>query len=91
MVWNWIDAANMTNGKSMPDVRCYRDLMHAESETMGYANNEAVYIREDVASGNNDFLTKVALEEVSHYVTGAHDRSRDIQQFLIDVIVGIAE
>lgn len=90
-VWAWFQVAGMTNGKDQPDVRCYKDLMNAESDTVGYADEEAVYYRDDIASGSNDLLTKTAVEEVTHYITGSGDSSRDIQQFLIDMIVGVCD
>jgi len=33
---------------------------------------------------------KVALEELSHFVTGATDNSRDFQNYLLDVAVKLA-
>ncbi len=89
-VWGWIVSLGMANGKEMPKVACFRDLTNAEADAMGYYKNGTVYLREDIASGGNKYLLKTALEEVAHHVTGAGDNSRDIQNFLIDMIVEIA-
>ena len=86
-VWLWLERLSMTNGKSRPGVHCFRDLMNAGSETFGYYENGAVYIREDQGG---KYLLKVALEECVHYVTGATDNSRDFQNFLIDMAVELA-
>lgn len=82
IVWDWVQT-----DKPMPQVKCFREIMKAECETLGFAKEDIVYIREDIASDVNDFLLKVALEEVVHYVTGATDRSRDFQNYLIDMVV----
>lgn len=89
--WGWIACLGMTNGREFPDIACYRDLTNAEADTMGYYENNTVFIREDIATGENKYLVKVALEECVHHVTGAGDSSRDIQSFLIDMIVEVAE
>jgi hypothetical protein len=90
-VWAWIEALGMTKGKNMPKVMGYRELMDAESETMGYwEGGDTVFLREDISTACNKFTLKVALEEVAHYVTGATDNSRDLQQFLFDAVVELA-
>ena len=89
-VWSWVVALGLTNGREMPEVECYRALTNAEENTMGYYIDGVVHIREDIASGANKYLLKTALEEVAHHVTQAGDSSRDIQNFLIDMIVEIA-
>lgn len=89
-VWSWVVSLGMAGGREMPDVACYRDLTNAEADTMGYYRDGTVYIREDIASGENKYLLKTALEEVVHHVTQAGDGSRDIQNFLIDMVIEIA-
>jgi len=89
--WGWIVALGMTNWREFPEIACFRDLTNAEIDRMGYYENGTIFIREDIASGDNKYLTKTALEECVHHVTGADDNSRDIQNFLIDMIVEVAE
>jgi hypothetical protein len=91
-VWAWLEALGMTKGKDKPVVRGYRELMDAESGTMGFWKEGtcAVCLREDISTAVNEFTLKVALEEVTHYVTGSTDCSRDFQQFLIDGFVRLA-
>lgn len=89
-VWGWITCLGMSGGKEMPKVACYRDLTNAEADQMGFYKDDTVHIREDIASGDNKYLTKTALEECVHHVTGAGDNSRDIQNFLVDMVVEIA-
>jgi hypothetical protein len=89
-VWSWVVSLGMTGGRELPDVACYRELTNAEADTMGYYRDGTVHIREDIASGENKYLLKTALEEVVHHVTQAGDGSRDIQNFLIDMVIEIA-
>lgn len=46
-----------------------------------------VFINADLSGGVSNRLLKVALEEVTHYVTGATDNSRDFQDYLLDLAV----
>jgi len=87
--WSWLVSLDMTNNREIPTVECYRELTNAEADVMGYYDG-VVHIREDIASGDNKYLLKTAFEEVVHHVTKAGDSSRDIQNFLIDMIVEIA-
>jgi hypothetical protein len=90
--WEWIELADLTQGKSKPKVKCFREIMDAESDCMGFFRfgGHTVYIREDIASdGVNKFLLKVAVEEITHYITGSGDMSRDFQSLLLDVIVEV--
>ncbi|MHC4702644.1 MAG: hypothetical protein ACYTFQ_18940 [Planctomycetota bacterium] len=89
-VWEWIELTNLTQGKSKPSVKCFRDITDAEGDCMGYFKHggTTVYLREDIASeGVNKYLLKTALEECAHYVTGSTDLSRDFQNYFMDMIV----
>jgi len=88
--WSWVVSLGMTNDRKIPEVKCFRELTNAEADSMGYYQDGVIFIREDIASGDNKFLLKTAFEEVVHHVTQAGDSSRDIQNFLIDMVVEIA-
>jgi len=77
-VWDWIALVGLTNGKSKPPVRMFKTIMQAGSETLGYyqPKDKTVYIGVDYPSN-----TKVMLEELAHYITGANDCTRDFQDF----------
>lgn len=89
-VWSWLVSLGMTSNREIPVVECYRELTNAEADTFGYYYDGVVHIREDVASGDNKLLLKTVFEEVVHHVTQAGDNSRDVQNFLIDMVVEIA-
>lgn len=86
-VWGWIVAHNMTNGVEKPAVGCYRDVMNAGSRTLGYCDDEGVYLEQSHASGVTKMVLKTALEECAHWVTKATDNSRDFQDFLLQLLV----
>lgn len=85
-VWSWCEATQMTGGKEKPEVRCFRQLMDGEGETLGFytPGSPAVNIREDL---DGKIALKTAIEEVAHYITGSTDCSRDFQNFAFDMIV----
>lgn len=89
-VWSWLESFKMTRGMNPPQIACFNDVTDAEIDVMGYYENGTVFIRADIASGENDYLLKTALEECVHYVTGSGDNSRDIQNYLIDLVVALA-
>ena len=91
IVWSWLQEINMTQGKTKPRVACFRDIMHAGSEVMGYYRDGMVYFKDDIATAVNKYLLQTALEEVAHYVTGATDMSRDLQNFLVQCIVELKD
>ena len=88
-VWDWLDEINMTRGKQRPLVACFQDCMEGGVETMGYYANGAVYLKEDIATSGHKYLLRTVLEEVSHYLSGAADASRDFQSFLIQTIIAM--
>jgi hypothetical protein len=87
VVWRWIEAVGLTNGKEKPLVGCYQDVMNAGSRELGFADETGVYLALDHAGSINKMVLKMALEECAHWVTGATDNSRDFQDFLLRVIV----
>ncbi len=65
----------------------------------GFYRDGLVFINSDLAGsasltnereGLSNRLLKVALEEVSHHVTGSTDTSRDFQDYLLDLAVKLA-
>ena len=85
-VWGWCEVAEMTGGKTKPEVKCFRQLMDGEGESLGYyqLGTHEVHIREDLAG---KIALKTAIEEVAHYITGSTDCSRDFQNYAFDMIV----
>ena len=99
LVWDWLEAVGLTNGKAKPPVRCFTSILDGGTMLNGYYRDGTVFINSDLAGGSSAFagpqalpdrLVKVALEEVAHYVTGATDNSRDFQDFLLDLAVKLA-
>jgi hypothetical protein len=88
--WSWLSELEMTNGRGKPEVKSFRELMDGEASTMGFYEHgtNVVNLREDLGG---DLALKVAVEEIAHYVTGAHDGSRDFQNYFIGALVEVCK
>ncbi len=89
-VWALLLKLNMTNGKEKPGVKGYHTIMEGGSMKLGFyiPGGTDIFLHEDLGPGNLMFAT--TLEEVAHYVTGCGDASRDLQDFLFNVITRMA-
>ncbi len=99
VVWEILVDIGLTNGKQKPPVRSFSSILDGGTMLNGYYRDGQVFVNRDLAgdaslvAGRNaltDRLLKVALEELSHYVTGATDNSRDFQDYLLEVAVKLA-
>ena len=63
-----------------PAIKGFRSTMNNGSIMMGYVDNNVIYINVD-----NENSLSTMLEELSHYLTGAGDCSRDFQTFAFDI------
>lgn len=98
--WEWLEEVGLTNGKEKPPVRCFTSILDGGTMLNGYYRDGQVFINSDLAGAGSllsgrqalsNRLLKVALEEISHFVTnGATDNSRDFQDYLLDVAVKLA-
>jgi len=89
-VWSWLEKHSFTFNKTKPYVKCFRDKMEGGGRVLGYYSpgSDTVMINEQHASdGQNKMLLKTALEEITHYVTNATDMSRDMQDFILRLVV----
>lgn len=89
-VWTLFEAFNLTNNKPMPNVKGFMSIMDGCSQTMGYfiPGGDTIYLHTSLGVGRMMF--KVALEEIVHYTTGSDDKSRDIQDFLFNLVTEMA-
>lgn len=87
-VWDWVVATDLidTDKLKKPVVKGFDEASNAESECFGFhlPNSDEIHIRNDVGG---DILLETALEEITHYVTGATDCSRDFQNFIMRVFI----
>ena len=88
LVWSWIEAAELLDLEKcpMPSIKGFNEIANAESDCLGFVKpgGDTVYLRNDLGG---DILLETALEEVSHYVTGGTDCSRDFQNFLMRLLI----
>lgn len=87
MVWECLKAFDMTKGKEPPKVFCFRQMIESESLVHGFQRGDSIYLNTHLCTDRgdanhlNELLVLAAVEEVSHYITGAADMSRDFQSF----------
>jgi len=96
-VWNVIKQHGLDNGKSKPPVRCFSSILDGGVMLNGYYRDGVVFINGDLAPAGvadvdqlSNRLLKVALEECSHFTTGATDNSRDFQDYLLELAVKVS-
>ncbi len=89
-VWGLFETYKLTNGKSKPEVKQFTSIMGGGSQCYGYYKTGGNTIFLHGSLGKGKMMFKVALEEIVHYTTGSDDMSRDIQDFLFNLITEIA-
>ena len=98
-VWDLLAKIGLTNGKQKPPVRCFTSILDGGTMLNGYYRDGEVFINRDLAGDASlvagrqalsDRLVKVALEELSHFISGSTDNSRDFQDYLLEVAVKLA-
>lgn len=82
-----VSAFGMANGKQIPPVKGFQQIMDAGAQTWGEYLDGTIYLH--VELGGN-LLKKVALEELVHHLTGSFDGSRDLQDFLLRLVTEMA-
>lgn len=89
-VWNFLETFKMTNGKALPEVKAFMSIMDGSAQTLGYyvPGGKEIYLHSSLGVGKMMF--KVALEECVHYATGSTDGSRDLQDFLFNLVTEMA-
>ena len=87
-VWDWVTATDLIDEDKCPKplVKGFDEITDAESECTGFykPGDKCIHLRNDLGG---DILLETALEEVAHYVTGATDNSRDMQNFIMRVFI----
>jgi hypothetical protein len=76
MVWLFLKESHMTREKEKPELKCFVE----NNAVKGLFRKGVVYI----AHVDDDIdLRRTALEELGHYITGAADGDRELQEFLL--------
>lgn len=88
-VWNLFTSFGLAH-KPKPGVASFTSVMDGGAMTYGYykPGDDKVHIHKDLSAGLS--LDKCMLEEVTHYVTGSSDGSRDLQDYLFRLVTSIA-
>lgn len=74
-VWKKLEKLGLTNGKVKPKIEMFAKPMDCGSQIGGYQEGDIIYIERNYVN------SKVILEELGHYITGADDCTRDFQDW----------
>jgi hypothetical protein len=80
-IWAKIVEVGMDTGKPMPDAFRFSSIMSADSTCYGFYRDGGIYLNTLLGDANTPQLRTVIIEEYSHYITGATDQSRDLQDW----------
>ena len=99
--WDICSTYYTTNNKPMPEVKCFRQLIDEGGvQVKGFYRAGVIYINEDTVADSSVLLEwnslskdllMTALEEMTHYITGAADFTYDFQSYLLGIIVGMSK
>ena len=88
-IWDWFKELQLTYGKSVPEVVMFdENSTDGGSVTRGFYDpqTDKIYILRNAIKDR-----EVMLEEISHYVSGAADETRDFQNFTFKMIDRMAD
>ncbi len=82
-VWGFLEEIQVTYGKEIPQIGLFAQNS-VEGGALGYypMTGDTIYIRSDIQDDRGAQLFQTILEECGHYITGAMDYTRDIQEWL---------
>jgi hypothetical protein len=80
-LWSLIVQCGMHRNKEKPEVACFQSVMDGGSQVLGFRRDSTVYVNQSIAVGQGTELQQTMLEEMAHYVTGALDETRDLQDW----------
>lgn len=86
-IWTMLVKLQRTNQKMVPSLKAFKNIMQGGAVINGLCKDNTVWIEESL--GGKKLLT-VMLEEITHYITGAADNSRDIQNFSFQLAIDLA-
>jgi len=90
-VWGWMEKLELTNGKEKPGCGCFVRLVEGGCQTLGCYDSGKILVEKDHAGSMGPELQKTVLDEMTHHITGSGDISRDFQEFLMKVVVRMAD
>lgn len=85
LIWNYLETNKRTNNKPKPVCHCFIKPTDASTTVLGISIENEIFINNDIAIGINQKLIAVVLEELSHYITGSNDCTRDFQDYAFNV------
>lgn len=88
-LWEMLLSLDLTFNKDKPEVKCYKSCMRNNEVRLGYCQDDVIHINCDIAGSMTQMLQQTMLEELTHYITGASDNSRDFQDFAFRTAIAL--
>jgi hypothetical protein len=85
-IWSFLERSHLTNNKPQCEIGCFAGLVRESSTIMGFYQEGKIYLKNTLGGGE---LFKTIVEEIGHYITLSTDFSRDMQEFMLDVILAM--
>jgi hypothetical protein len=82
-IWQKIVGFNMHSNKDLPEIHCFHQNVTGSAVLFGYQRDNGIYMNCDISTGTCVDLYVTILEELCHYITNAHDGSRDFQIWMV--------
>lgn len=79
-VWSVLEDFDLHGNKQLPRIMEFTSRMEAGTQKGGYQKGDTIFIEKGYIHSS-----KVILEELGHYITGATDNSRDFQDWAFKV------
>jgi hypothetical protein len=84
-IWNRFEKLGITKGKGKPALKTFNKVgTDGETNITGYYRDDVIYISSKIVGSIEEELT--IIEELCHHITRATDKSRDMQNWLIEAI-----
>lgn len=80
-IWGKIEEVGMSNGKIIPPVYRFSSIMSADSTCLGFYRDGNIYLNVTLGDNDSPMLRAVIIEECAHYISGAVDGARELQDW----------
>jgi len=83
-----MELIGVTKNHEKPNLKMYRQIVEGEEMIMGYFDKKenSVFIND-----SNQTCKSTMFEELSHYISGASDMTRDFQTFILGMVARLSE
>lgn len=83
-VWRWFESSGMNRSKPKPRLKAFVEHPGKDKVVFGSYSDGVCYINS--AYPGTEHEIEAIIEEISHYITGAKDATREFQTFLVSML-----